>query len=185
MNAHAIAADTCAPTTAIAVANEFLSLVQQEPNVPPVDQMKLQKLVFYAHAWHLGYDKGPLFDNDVEAWPWGPVVRDVYTQTVEFGRAPVSGRLWEFGKDGLGQFVVVTPDGVPASLKDYVQSVWDVHKGLTGIQLSNSTHAPGEPWTLVRDKIGTSTKPTIPNRLIADVFKEKLVRNAAAANPPA
>ena len=41
---------------------------------------KLQKLCYYAQAWHYAfYDKG-LFYQDIEAWVHGPVVRDVYNK---------------------------------------------------------------------------------------------------------
>lgn len=162
-----------APTTAAAVANEFLALASVETSFPKIDQMKLQKLLFYAHAWHLAFGRGPLFENDIEAWPWGPVVRDVYVQTREYGRGPVTSKLWEFGKQD-GEFDVIVPDGVPHDVKPFVRSVWDTLKGFTGIQLSNSTHAPGEPWSIVAEKVGTESKPSIPNDLIEEVFRRKL-----------
>ena len=182
MNALAETAGRAAPTSAAAVANEFLKLAEQESGLPAVDQMKLQKLLFYAHAWHLAYRNGPLFDEDFEAWPWGPVIRGVYTQTLDYGSGQITGRISEFGPTDKG-FCFTEPDGVPPELKDYIKSVWDAHKRLSGIQLSNSTHAPGEPWTIVKDRLGTGTKPRISNELITAVFKEKLKR--VAPNPAA
>lgn len=38
----------------------------------------LQKLVYFAQAWHLAWTGRPLFDEAFEAWPDGPVVRSVY-----------------------------------------------------------------------------------------------------------
>ncbi|WP_277983960.1 Panacea domain-containing protein [Sphingomonas faeni] len=161
------------PSTAAAVSNEFLALSAVETGAPAIDQMKLQKLLFYSHAWHLAYDQGALFENDIEAWPWGPVVRDVYVQTRDYGRGPVTSKLWEFGREG-DAFNVIVPNGVSDALKPFIRSVWDSLKGYTGIQLSNSTHAPGEPWTIIAEKVGTGSKPIIPNELIAEVFKRKL-----------
>ena len=43
-------------STVAAVGNEFLKLADQEAQFF-VDQMKLQKLLYYAHAWNLAYDK--------------------------------------------------------------------------------------------------------------------------------
>lgn len=40
--------------------------------------MKLQKLVYYAQAWSLVWDEKPLFDDRIEAWANGPVVRSLY-----------------------------------------------------------------------------------------------------------
>lgn len=163
-----------APSTVAAVANEFLKLATQEPQFPVVDQMKLQKLLFYAHAWNLAYGQGPLFENDFEAWPWGPVVRDVYIQTKDYGKLRVSSPITEFSWGDNGPSIVA-PMGVAPGLSAFIRSVWDTLKVYNGIQLSNSTHADGEPWTIIRDTIGTGSKPIIPNDLIKRVFEAKLV----------
>ena len=41
---------------------------------------KLQKLVYYCQAWHSTWDDTPLFDDAIEAWANGPVVRALYNQ---------------------------------------------------------------------------------------------------------
>ena len=40
--------------------------------------LKLQKLVYYAQAWSLVWDERPLYDEKIEAWSNGPVVRDLF-----------------------------------------------------------------------------------------------------------
>ena len=40
--------------------------------------MKLQKLVYYSQAWSLVWDEEPLFEENIEAWANGPVVRDLF-----------------------------------------------------------------------------------------------------------
>ena len=40
--------------------------------------MKLQKLVYYCQAWSLVWDEKPIFEDKIEAWASGPVVRDLY-----------------------------------------------------------------------------------------------------------
>ena len=40
--------------------------------------LKLQKLVYYAQAWSLVWDERLLFDEKIEAWSNGPVVRDLF-----------------------------------------------------------------------------------------------------------
>jgi len=81
--------------------------------------------------------------------------------------------LSDFQQSDTG-FSVIVPDGVNEELKPFIASVWAALKSLSGIQLSNSTHADGEPWTIVAQQIGTDQKPVIPNALIADIFKKKL-----------
>lgn len=172
-------ANTGPATSAAAVANEFLNLAASEAQA--IDQMKLQKLLFYAHAWRLAIKGQPLFEDDFEAWPWGPVVRDIYSQTRSYGRAPITGRLSELQKVGGNSldWNFSIPKGVEAEeLKDFIRQVWDSHKSYSGVQLSNSTHAAGEPWTIIKDRYGSlDSKPKIPNEIIAAIFKKKLDRS--------
>lgn len=44
----------------------------------PVSNLKLQKLLYYAQAWHLAIFKQPLFNDEIEAWVHGPVVPEVF-----------------------------------------------------------------------------------------------------------
>jgi uncharacterized phage-associated protein len=166
--------------SAAAVANEFLSLQAQDSsgNYPPIDHMKLQKLVFYAHAWHLAIKDTPLFDDDVEAWPWGPVIRNIYVDFHHFGRNPIVGkkatRIVKTQGNGNLNFAFETPEITDTAVKQFLKDVWNVHKKFTGVQLSNATHAPGEPWTIVKENYGSlSAKPKIENELIRDIFKAK------------
>lgn len=40
--------------------------------------MKLQKLCYYAQAWHLVWAEKPLFDEPIQAWANGPVCPELY-----------------------------------------------------------------------------------------------------------
>jgi uncharacterized phage-associated protein len=145
--------------------------------------MKLQKLLFYGHAWYLAIHDRPLFDENIEAWPWGPIVRDVYYQTRHYGRDPVKSPIrklfWDPTAPLNSRFE--EPDVNDGPIKSFIKQIWEVHKPYTGVQLSNSTHAPGEPWKIIKEQFQTlDAKPTIPNDLIAAVFKRKL-ENARAA----
>ena len=169
-----------APTTAGAVANAFLD-IQAEDNsfFPRIDQMKLYKLVYYSHAWWLAQRNQSLFEEDVHAWPWGPVVPSLYGAFKNAERGPIAGlRATEISKTGPGifDFKLREPDAPDATIMQYLRSVWKVHKGLSGVQLSNATHAPGEPWAIVKEQYGNdlSSKPLIPNPIIKSVFKRKL-----------
>lgn len=46
--------------------------------VGPMSVMKLQKLVYYSHAWSLVWDGQPMYDARVEAWANGPVVPELH-----------------------------------------------------------------------------------------------------------
>jgi uncharacterized phage-associated protein len=40
--------------------------------------MKLQKLVYYSQAWSIAWDDDALFEEEIEAWQNGPVVRELW-----------------------------------------------------------------------------------------------------------
>jgi uncharacterized phage-associated protein len=55
------------PFDSKAVANEFLKLAEQDG--VKLSPMKLLKLVYFAHGWHLALKGEPLLNERVEAWP--------------------------------------------------------------------------------------------------------------------
>lgn len=46
--------------------------------VGPLNHLKLQKLVYYAEAYHLAYFGESIIDDDFEAWLHGPVSRKLW-----------------------------------------------------------------------------------------------------------
>ena len=48
-----------------AIANFFLDKAGEDKQ--SLDQMKIQKLVYYANGWHLALRSSPLIDEQVEA----------------------------------------------------------------------------------------------------------------------
>ena len=168
-----------APTNAAAIANAFFDIqAEDDSQYSLIDPMKLQKLLFYSHAWWLARNDDGLFSDDIEAWSWGPVVRNIYIQFTEFGREPIMGkRAKELVRvdDRIPNYEFKEPETVPEEVGKFLNSVWTTHKKFTGVQLSNATHAPGEPWAIVKQRYGSlDGKPTIPNELIRDVFRAKL-----------
>ena len=162
------------PARAMSVANWFIRRSQEDSQHPNCDPMKLNKIAYYAHGWHLGITGLELFPEDVEAWPHGPVVRDLYVEFKEFGRHPINrlGNRLEL-KNGLPAFVIPEHDG---SLDSFFEQIWNVYGGKTGIQLSNMTHREGEPWTIVAEQYDydLSEKPTIPNDIIRAAFERRI-----------
>jgi uncharacterized phage-associated protein len=141
--------------------------------------MKLQKLLYYAHSWHLAIKDGPLFEDDIEAWPWGPVVRNIYIEFKRFKASPIQGtRAKIIIKEGnnILDWRVITPYVSNQDQKQFIREVWETHKDYSGIQLSNATHFPGEPWAIVKEARGgiLDDKPKIENDLIKSIFKAKL-----------
>ncbi|GHU51536.1 hypothetical protein FACS1894200_11810 [Spirochaetia bacterium] len=55
-------------------------------NTSPVDNLKLQKLLYYSQAVYLVQNgKEPLFMDSIEAWDYGPVVPPIYQRYKGYG----------------------------------------------------------------------------------------------------
>ena len=49
-----------------------------EGNQELMSNLKLQKMLYYEQGFHLAAFDTPLFDENIEAWMFGPVVPEVY-----------------------------------------------------------------------------------------------------------
>ncbi len=162
------------PYDSKAVANYFLGLAEREGE--SLDPMKLQKLVYFAHGWHLAVTGEPLIDDIVEAWQYGPVIPTIYHEFKEFGRGAITRRARRVVISG-SKIRFVFPELDPSVDTELLDRVWDAYGGTSGVQLSNLTHAAGTPW----DKIWTANhgrkNADIPDELIKEYFVASL--NAA------
>jgi len=69
------------------IADYFLALANEIEE--PITNMKLNKLVYYAQAWHLAVFNRPLFADEIEAWVHGPVLKNVYDSYKQFRWIPI------------------------------------------------------------------------------------------------
>lgn len=160
-----------APYPAKAVANFFLKRARRRR---PITQMKLHKLLYYAHGWHLGLTGEPLLDETIEAWRYGPVVPSIYHEFKMFGSDPID-RLARHREPREFESVKVPPvkksDGFAFRL---LQRVWRVYGNLTAARLSALTHAKDSPWTLARQADPLGLYIEIPDDTIRSHFKKRL-----------
>lgn len=73
---------------AIDIAKFIICLAQDNGDL--ITNLKLQKLLYYAQAWYLvNFNNQKLFQDDIQAWQYGPVVPSVYSEFSKFGRNPI------------------------------------------------------------------------------------------------
>jgi uncharacterized phage-associated protein len=169
---------------AVAIANYFYDLcAAQGQRLTP---MKLQKLVYLAHGWHLGLTGKPLLDEEIQAWSFGPVVRSVYNAFQEFGADEITSVRGEYvsgPSDGASPFCAIyripTLDDYPpletAKIRPLLDRIWAVYGGYSAIQLSNMTHEPGTPWHRVFLHYNKQIPKyaTIPDEWIKEYFEQQ------------
>jgi uncharacterized phage-associated protein len=125
-----------------------------------VDNLKLQKLLYYSHAVHLVLnDMVPLFSEPIEAWAYGPVVPSIYRK---------------YKKYGLDTIPIPQRD-VPLNLSANeiiaVDMVLDYYGAMSGVALISQTHQE-TPWS----KTYRPGRPSavIPDDLIYSYFKDAI-----------
>lgn len=127
----------------------------------PVTNMKLQKLLYYAYSWFLveKENKERLFEESVEAWQYGPVVRDVYSLYISKGADIIDEPI-------LGDTV---DEEIDEDTKKLIYETFIAYGDKTAIQLMRLTHNE-TPWlkTYVEGR-----KDVIPDELIYDYYLGK------------
>ncbi|MFT4204654.1 MAG: DUF4065 domain-containing protein [Chitinophagaceae bacterium] len=54
-----------------------------------ISNLKLQKMLYYLQGFNLAFFDEKLFDDDIEAWQYGPVVPSVYYNFKDFGKGAI------------------------------------------------------------------------------------------------
>ena len=166
------------PYDSKAIANEILNIAQDRG--ASVSHMKLHKLLYYAHGWHLAIQKRPLLDERIEAWKFGPVVPSVYHEFKGVGSGVIESRALDvsFLDDGemkvYEPFIATSHDSSPDEdefAKRLLERIWSLYGKYTALQLSDATHKPGTPWDKIHSQYGDVKNIDIPDDLIQEYFE--------------
>jgi uncharacterized phage-associated protein len=143
-----------------AVANYFLDMATRDG--VPIDPLKIQKLVYIAHGWHLAITGEPLIYQTVFAWKYGPVIRDLYRAFRGYGGKAIDGRAteppdWEHTTEPRPYTPVLSPQS-----QAVLDRVWQVYGRNTGVELSALTHDFGTPWDQVAGNLPPKEIKDVP-----------------------
>lgn len=118
------------------VADYFIWLANSTGSY--VSNLKLQKLVYYAQAWHLALKGSPLFNEDFEAWIHGPVIPSLYHEYKDFGWHPIDRYIHDEELfEGLGDVI------------EFLNEVADEYFSVDAYDLERMTHLE-TPWLRAR-----------------------------------
>jgi uncharacterized phage-associated protein len=112
-----------------------------------VSNLKLQKLLYYAEAWHLVLENGSLYDEPIEAWVHGPVVPGVFRKYRSFGWLPIT--------------TLATTSSKDEDLCAHVGAVLDAYAGFSATDLERLTHSE-RPWIEARTGLAADEPSTTP-----------------------
>lgn len=157
----------------IDIANYFLKTYGSKNKITP---MKLVKLVYISHGWHLGLTGQALIDENPEAWQYGPVIPTVYHQFKQYGGNAITETYFEPDPG-----TIIKPE-----IQRFLNKIWDVYGKFSAIQLSAKTHEPNTPWHISwnnmksrqRNRSGLGVySHQIPDNLIKSYYQTKFNLN--------
>lgn len=121
------------------IANWFIHHFKADGRTPTI--MELLKLVYISHGWFLEINKRPLFNNQIEAWKFGPVIPDAY-QAFRPQGVTIDKALDDYD---------VEIDGETASL---LAEIMRIYGSMSASDLSRITHVKGGPWDVATRSYG-------------------------------
>jgi len=120
--------------SSIDVANFFVNLYKNS-GYNDITNLKLNKLVYFAQAFHLAKFNSPLFPDEIEAWKFGPVIPSVYHAFQVCGDNVIHNEAGEFKRE------IYSPDEI-----DFLLDIDDKFGIYSAYALVELTHKPGSPW---------------------------------------
>lgn len=113
---------------------KYLIKKSKDDKITDLTNLKLQKILYYAQGWYLANKGNKLFNDRIEAWKLGPVVRSVYNVFSSFANQPIKMKIEDGDLLGLAEDV-----------KGYLDKLWSVYKNMSGPELVTYTHLE-KPW---------------------------------------
>ncbi|WP_017732543.1 Panacea domain-containing protein [Nafulsella turpanensis] len=153
--------------TASQIANFFLSRINTEQG-DSISPLKLQKLIYYAQAWHYTLFDKPLFKEPIQAWVHGPVVPQIYARFAKYTRNTTI---------NLQEEAIDVPE-FEENTKQILEEVNEIYGEHSGSYLEKLTHSES-PWINARRgyKPYENCQEEISLKSMKEFYSEKLVGN--------
>ena len=144
---------------ALTIAKWIINKIHPEP-------LKLQKLLYLAQGYSYAFHDRPLFNEELEGWVHGPVVRDVYYlfKNYQYNSIDINYEIDELDEEAL----------------DVLNYVIDNFSKYDSKFLEKLSHEQ-DPWILSRNGLDpdersdkTITKESIANYFINEVFQPEM-----------
>ena len=120
-----------------------------------ISNLKLQKMLYYMQGFHLAFFGTPLFEEEIKAWQYGPVVPSVYEEYKRYESKAIDlpeGPVIELTEDEEAVF----------------DNVYDEYNQFSAVALMKMTHEES-PWR------STEISQVIDKEKIKQFFKTQIV----------
>ena len=146
--------------TCFDIANYFLDKAKQ--TAIAVTNLKLQKLVYYAQAWHLAIHNEALMEGvEFEAWIHGPVIHELWNKYRNYSYKPINEEA--------------TPPELDARSDQFLEEVVEVYLDKDAYTMELMSHRE-DPWILARNGYADNERCTniISEESMRTYFKSRL-----------
>lgn len=120
-------------------------------------QMQLLKLVYIAHGWYLAATNTPLIGDEIQAWKYGPVIPNLYSEISKYGSNPIPGEI------------LCVDGSFDSTSKRVINFVVRNYGKLSAFKLSEITHGTNTPWSKT---YGFGWAESIPDSEIMQHYKD-------------
>lgn len=110
----------------------------EHDNGREISNLRLQKLLYFVQAKILVETGNPCFEDEMEAWEYGPVVPTVYEVYKRYGSLPIS------GKQNLSGII-------DSEIEKYIGEILDYFSNTPTFELVQITHNQ-TPWIEAKNK---------------------------------
>lgn len=141
-----------------------------------LSHIKLQKLVFFLHAWSLALYGKPGASESPEAWQYGPVFSSLYHELKSYGSSNITQYLTEYSPSAQ-KMVAFVPNQQDLEFWSLFDRVDERYGRFSALDLSALTHEPGSPW----EQAYRINQKEIPSDWIADYYRKKLTNSGTAS----
>lgn len=126
----------------IMTAAHYLVHISYHVKQGSLTPLKLQKVLYLAQGWSYVWDNMPLFEDEFEAWQYGPVNTEVYEYFKRYGRDEIP------EKEGHN-YIYENND-----IKETIEATWEKYASYSAFELVEFTHYQ-EPWIRANSMGGT------------------------------
>ena len=147
---------------AIDVAYLFLNWAKEDGDF--LSNLKIQKLLYYAQSWNLVYFNTPLFQDQIEAWVYGPVIANVYNSFKKFGQSPII----------CEKIINTIKSKFSDDTLEFLKSVYSHYVRFSAHELVNITHNEA-PW---KETFQENKNNVISLELMSNYYASMLKTNA-------
>ena len=148
---------------AIDIANFFIDLANNDPD-DCMTNLRLNKLLYFAQSWCLVKLNRPLFEEDVQAWKYGPVIPSVYKKLKKYGRERIKNTVGNYSAD------IFSSDELEILIE-----VANIYCKFSSPALVDLTHKIGSPWQQIYCK--NKSNQIISKESLKNYFSKNLQIN--------